>query len=134
MSDALSPKRSSTKSGDKNLRRRSHDPLGDRLRAEALAFRDEIVTEAGAVLVKGMRGELPGSDAREQRLCAQAIRAERVPSASSQPTVAPVVQVRFASYAVVSPQPVRTGFGSQQLQAPQNVEWTRSDLGPVHDA
>jgi len=81
--------------------KRSHDPLGDELRARALAFTDALVTEAGDVLTRGMRGQLPGSDAREQRLCAQAIRAERVPSASSQPASIPRVEVRIAPFAVI---------------------------------
>lgn len=98
MSEDLVRQRRSTREGD---RKKSHDPLGARLLAEALAFRDEIVAEAGAVLVKGMRGELPGSDAREQRLCATAIRAERVPSASSLPTSAPRVIVHIAPYAQI---------------------------------
>ena len=87
----------------KNLHR---DPLGDELRARALAFTDALVTEAGEVLTKGMRGELPGSDAREQRLCAQAIRAERVPSASSQPALTPRIEVRIASFAQIQPRSV----------------------------
>jgi hypothetical protein len=94
------------------LAKRSHDPLGDELRARALAFVDEIVNEAGTVLVKGMRGELPGSDAREQRLCAQAIRAERIPSASSQPTVAPRIEVRIASFAQLASAPMPPRFAS----------------------
>jgi hypothetical protein len=99
----MSTDRSAKRSGSEKLTKRSHDPLGDDLRARALAFVDEIVNEAGVVLVKGMRGELPGSDAREQRLCAQAIRGERVPSASSQPTVAPRIEVRIASFAQLEP-------------------------------
>lgn len=86
--------------------------------ARALAFTDQIVNEAGVVLTRGMRGELPGSDAREMRLCAQAIRAERVPSASSMPTVAPRVIVHIAPYAQVQPRgsgPIAHGLWTKQV-------------------
>ena len=95
-----------------SVRKKSHDPLGDELRARALAFTDQLVAEAGEVLVKGMRGELPGSDAREQRLCATAIRGERIASAASQPTSAPRVIVQIAPYA--------------QLQAPATPQVWRN--------
>lgn len=99
----LTPATSAVQSGGKKSAPRHHDPLGQRLLREALAFRDEIVQEAGVILTRGMRGELPGSDAREQRLCAMAIRAERVPSASSFPTVAPKVIVQIADFARLDP-------------------------------
>ena len=102
MSASQTPRRSRALTDGKTARR-SHDPLGDELRARALAFTDALVTEAGDVLTKGMRGELPGSDAREQRLCAQAIRAERIPSASSTPTTAPRIVVQIASFARLAP-------------------------------
>lgn len=101
-------KLTSASSANGLTRKKSHDPLGDRLKASALAFTDAIVAEAGEVLVKGMRGELPGSDAREQRLCAAAIRGERVPSASSLPSSAPRVVVQIAPYAQIEPRAINT--------------------------
>src|SRR4030095_7322012 len=116
MSETLRPERYQRRGDGKKLVKRSHDPLGDELRARALAFTDELVTEAGIVLTKGMRGELPGSDAREQRLCAQAIRAERVPSASSQPASHPRVEVRLAPFAVIQPRSV------DSVRMPKRIE------------
>lgn len=123
MTTSLRRRRTSSSDDPKTVRR-SHDPLGDELRARALAFTDEIVGEAGAVLVKGMRGELPGSDAREQRLCAQAIRGERVPSASSLPTTAPKVVVQIASYAQISPR-IADGMRTAPVLSDGSPPWQR---------
>ena len=130
----MSTERSPSVGGGKKLLR-SHDPLGDELRARALAFVDEIVNEAGVVLVKGMRGELPGSDSREQRLCAQAIRAERVPSAANQPTVAPRIEVRIAPFAMLQTRdamrPRSADDADRQSQrALPSVTWSASTKRP----
>lgn len=120
MSDQIPATRTQSVDGKKS--RRHHDPLGEELRRRALAFTDDIVNEAGVVLTKGMRGELPGSDAREQRLCAQAIRAERIPSASSVPVVAPKVIVQIADFARISPAPMPHRIAPSALP-----QWNRED-------
>lgn len=120
---------------ERNGKKRSHDPLGDELRRRALQFTDELVQEAGVILARGMRGELPGSDAKEQRLCAQAIRAERIPSASSQPTIAPRVEVVIAPFARIDPMRARlAGDANPQAQRGDSLPlWSASTVGQRSD-